>query len=337
MNKVLSNKIYYATFIMALLVIAIHSSYVTFLDPNVSGYSFGLITQRLFLTLGDSAVPTFFVISGYLLFNNFVLKNYPKMLLKKLFSLVIPYFIWSVIGFLFLRIITPSIKHEAIELSFQSVALDILLSNGNPQVWFIRTLAVFCVCSPLVYFVLKYLKKWSIFIPVTVFIVYIFFRPKYDGILFWIPLFFVGCYLAYFKIPIMNAFRQRLFGAIALVLLLVAVTLFSIFNVDQMSTIYFIFRHLSVPLLWLSLDLFLSLYLKDKVSDIFKLSGFMFFSHYLLARLMENLLLIGISVNNYSCVLLFFLTWIGSSILCVSLGYVLKRFANPFYRFIGGR
>ena len=337
MNKETSNKIYYATFIMAIFVIALHSSFVGFLNAEASGYTFGLVTQRIFLTLGDAAVPTFFVISGFLLFINYSLKDYPKMLLKKVFSLVIPYFIWSISGFLILRIIIPLIQKEAIELTFQSVALDILLSNGCPQIWFVRPLLVFFICSPLLYFIFKYLKQWSIFIPVAVFIVYTFFRPYYFGILFWIPLFFVGCYLSYFKIPIMNHFRPRLIGAVSIVLLIAAVSLIAAFNVGETNAVYFIYRHLSVPLLWVSFDVLFSLFQKENVKDIFKISAFMFFSHYPIAQLFGYLLRLGISVNNYSCVLMFFLTWIMTAITCVSIGYLLKRFVNPLYRVLAGR
>lgn len=337
MSKEISNKIYYATFIMAILVVAIHSSFTGFLDPVANGYQFSLTIQRIFLTLGDAAVPTFFVISGYLLFNNYVLKDYPKMLLKKLFSLVIPYFLWSILGFLAVRIIIPAIKKETIELTFQSVALDILLSNGCLHIWFIRPLVVFCICSPLLYFVFKYLKKWSIFIPIIVFVIYIFFTPNYYGILLWIPLFFVGCYLSYFKIPIMNHFKPRLIGAFSLILLLVVASLIAGFNVNDMSVIYFIYRHLSVALLWISFDVLFSLYQKESVHEVFKISAFIFFFHFSIAQLFGLIFRARVNLTNYNCVLFFFLTWIITSTISVSIGYVLKRFANPLYQILAGR
>ena len=73
-SKVLSNKIYYATFTLAIFVIAIHVSYVDFLNPAVVGYDFSFFIQRFFIVIGDASVPTFFVISGYLLFSKFTLK-----------------------------------------------------------------------------------------------------------------------------------------------------------------------------------------------------------------------------------------------------------------------
>ena len=74
-NKTLSNEIYYTTFILAVFIIAMHSSYVDTLNPSAIGYDFSYFIQRFFFVVGDSAVPTFFVISGFLLFSNFTLKN----------------------------------------------------------------------------------------------------------------------------------------------------------------------------------------------------------------------------------------------------------------------
>ena len=338
MSKELSHKIYYSTLVLVILVIGLHSSFTGFLNPNLDGYSFSLAFQRVFLTIGDATVPTFFVISGYLLFSNFTLKEYPKMLLKKVFSLVIPYFIWSILGFLFARIIFPLLNHESIELTFQSVALDILLANCCPQIWFVRTLVVFCICSPLLYFVFKYLKKWSIFIPIIVFTIYIFFRPDYFKILFWIPLFFVGSYLAYFRIPVINKYKPRLIAAISISILLVISILLAVFDVSETGTLYFCYRHLSVVLIWLSIDVIYSLFSKENINDVFKLSAFLFFSHVFITWSISYLLQqIAPLDSNYKCVLFFFRNWIISSLICIGLGYTLKRFANPVYKFLGGR
>jgi hypothetical protein len=337
-NKELSNKIYYSTFVLAVLVIAIHSSFVGYLDPATSGYSFSLIFQRIILTIADSAVPTFFVISGYLLFSKFTLKDYPRMLLKKVFSLVIPYFIWSIMGFLSVRVFYPLIRHEAIEMTFQSASLDILLANCCPQIWFVRPLLVFFICSPILYFIFKYLKKWSIFIPIAIFVIYIFFRPNYFGIVYWIPLFFVGCYLSIFSIPIFNRYHPQIVSIIAIAILVTMAGLLGGFNIAEEHTLYFVYRHISVVFIWLAIDIIYPLFEKEKVSEVFKISAFLFFSHRFITFSVSYLLELGIVKNtNYNCVLLFSLTWVISSIICVLLGYVLKRFANPVYRVLAGR
>lgn len=338
MSKDLSKKIYYVTFILALFVIALHSSYLDLLNNELSGYDFSYISQRLLLVIGDAAVPTFFVISGYLLFTKFELKEYPRMLLSKVFSLVIPYFIWSIAAFIFMTFIFPLMKGGTIEVTFESAILDILLAREYPHLWFIRPLLVFFICSPLLYFVFKYLKQWSIFIPITLFFVYMFFRPDYGGILIWIPFFFIGSYLAYFKIPIMNKYKPRLISIFVIVLFLSLAVTFTLLHSNYEDYIYYVYRFFAPLLVWFSLDVLTSLFNKDKIYEIFKTSGFIFFSHLFIVNGFKELLQLGISANsNYNCALLFFIVLIISTSVTLIVTYLLKRFANPVYKFIGGR
>ena len=338
MNKVLSNKIYYTTFILAILVIALHSSYLEFLNPNLSGYDFSFISQRIILVIGEAAVPSFFVISGYLLFRNFELKKYPRMLLSKVFSLVIPYFIWSVIAFLFMRLLWPVFTGEAVELTFKSVLVDILLANNYPHLWFIRPLVVYFICSPILYFIFKYLKKWSIFIPTILFFIYMFFRPIYGGLLLFIPHFFVGAYLAYFKIPTLNKHRPKLVGIITTVIFVSISVVFSITHAGFEDYAFYCYRFFSPLFVWFSFDLLKALFEKDKVHDIFKTSGFIFFSHLFIVNAFKILFELGIKTDsNYNCTLLFFLVLLVSTVMTLLLTYVLKRFAKPVYKLLGGR
>ena len=338
MSKTLSNKIYYVTFILAILVVALHSSYVEFLDPSLEGYDFSFIIQRLFLVIGEAAVPTFFVISGFLLFTKFELNKYPKMLLSKVFSLVIPYLIWSVTASIIMQLIYPVIQGEAIEFSFGQFLLDILLANDCPHLWFVRPLLVFFICSPILYFVFKYLRKWSIFIPVVLFFVYLFFRPYYGGIILWIPLFFVGSYLSYFKISVLNPYRPRIIGWIALAVFVSLSIVFTLLHTEYEDYVYYVYRSFSPVLVWFSIDVLTSLFEKEKIREIFKTSGFIFFSHLFVVTGVKQVLQLMIPVNsNYHCALLFFLVLIFATAIDLVITYVLKKFANPVYKFIGGR
>lgn len=337
-DKVLSNKLYYATFALALFVIALHSSYLELLNPNLAGYEFAYSIQRFLLVLGEAAVPTFFVVSGYLLFTKFTLKGYPKMLLSKVFSLVIPYFVWSAGALLVMEIILPLCQGKTISLTFQSVVVDLLLAKEYPHLWFVQPLLVYSVCSPLLYFVFKYLKKWSILIPIALFFVYMFFRPYYGGILLWIPYFFVGTYLSYFRLPLINRYRPKLFGWIFLMIFFALAALFTFTHAQYEDHAYYLYRFASPLLVWLSLDTLTRLFQKEKVRPIFKTSGFIFFSHLFLVNAIKLLLQMGIAPDsNYHCALLFFLVFVLSCFVVIGISYLLQRFAKPVYRFLGGR
>ena len=338
LTKGLSHKIYYTTFLLALFVVLLHASYLEVLDPTLPGYEPSYVIQRVFCVIGDAAVPTFFVVSGYLLFAKFTLRGYPKMLLGKVFSLVIPYFIWSIVAFLFMQLIYPLWKGEPIAVTFQSTVVGILLANDYPHLWFIRPLLVFFIGSPLLYFVFKYLKKWSIFIPVVLFIIYLFFRPEYGGIVLWIPFFFVGGYLSYFQIPILNPYRPRLVGAIALTILLGVALTFSLLHTQYEDHAYYVYRFFSPAFIWLAMDVLTSLYEKQTIRGIFQTSGFIYFSHLFIVNAFKELFQLGIPADtNLRCLLLFFLSFFAGTAVTLGLTYLLKRFAQPVYRYLGGR
>ena len=337
-NKTLSNKIYYTSFILAIFVVVLHSSYVDFLNPSLTGYYFSYFIQRIFLVIGDAAVPTFFVISGYLLFTKFDIKKYPKLLLNKLLSLVVPYLVWSVLAFLLMRIFLPILSGGVIELDFKSTVINILMAEEFPHLWFVRPLLVFFTCSPLIYFTFKYLKKWSIVIPIILFFVYLLFRPEYGGILIWIPFFFVGSYLSYFKIPVTRQNHSRLTSIIVLVAFIFLALVFTLSHTEYEDNAYYFYRFISPLLVWVSLDLLTPLFEKEKIHEIFKTSGFIFFSHLGMVFAAKSVLEPLIKMeSNYNCALLFFLVFLVSTTLELLFTYLLKRFAKPVYRFLGGR
>ena len=338
MDKALSNKIYYATFVLALFVVALHASYLEFLDPSLAGYDFAYIIQRLFLVICDAAVPTFFAISGFLLFSKFTLKGYPKMLLRKVFSLVIPYFIWSATALVIMQVIYPLIQGEAITMTFQSAVVDLLLAKECPHLWFIQPLAVYFVASPILYFTFKWLKKWSIVIPIALFFVYMFFRPYYGGVLLWIPLFFTGSYLAYFKIPVLNSYRPRSMSYIAIGVMSALAVTFTLTHAEYEDYAYYVYRFAAPLLVWFALDALSPLFKKEKIHPIFTTSAFIFFSHLFVVTGVKLLLELGLKSNsNYRCAALFFLVFFLASAIDLLITYLLQHFAKQAYKLLGGR
>lgn len=87
----LPHKIYCASFLLAILVVGIHCSFLDSPNPELVGFGLSFTLQRFFIAIGDVTVPMFFVISGYLHFCKFSLESYPRMLLRKVSTLVIPY------------------------------------------------------------------------------------------------------------------------------------------------------------------------------------------------------------------------------------------------------
>ena len=172
----------------------------------------------------------------------------------------------------------------------------------------------------------------------ALFVLYLFIRPDYYGLLLWIPPFSIGAYLSFFEVKVGNAFYQRAVAVVSLSLLLLFAFLLSYFKVDFEEKWYFAHRFPSPVLLWLSLDLFRPLFERERTGEVFKTYPFIFSSRIFLIYFLRLPLTATIHPDsNYLCLALFFLVWFLSASLTATLGYLLRRFAKPVYRVLLGR
>jgi surface polysaccharide O-acyltransferase-like enzyme len=167
-------------FPLIFMVIFIHLSYtaVHLPDADFPLFSEQGILNLLYLSLSDGicrlAVPTFFIISGYLFFINvtdFTWEQYKYKIKRRFRSLVIPYFLWNLIAII-LSVAALALHPSVSFVSFNSIPE--LISNGwhlfydahagiypiDFPLWFVRDLIVVSLLSPLIYW---YVKKLGIF------------------------------------------------------------------------------------------------------------------------------------------------------------------------------
>ena len=140
------NKILYATFILDILVILTH-------------------TQKPAAFIGEQvtqiAVPGFFLISGYLFFRNFTLKNLKDKWIRRLRSVAVPYLLWNLIYYLGYLLFTniPALSRfagvDAVPLNFNTIIEAIFLYKYNPVFWFIFQLILLFALSPVIYILIK--------------------------------------------------------------------------------------------------------------------------------------------------------------------------------------
>ena len=188
-------------------------------------YPFGLI-------LGETGVPAFFFISGFLFF--YSSKSYIQKIRTRVHSLLIPYVIWN--GLILMVYLLMNLMGHSMMVVGKSVAdyvfVDYLRAfidrgnwdagNGVPMLcpyWYIRNLMVLCVFSPIIYYGIKYLKL----IPIVALFIWWISIP-YNGMIDSSLLFF--CIGAYFSIeqrnPINVLWKYRIaFVAVCLLFFLV--------------------------------------------------------------------------------------------------------------------
>ena len=161
-------------------------------------YPFGLL-------LGETGVPAFFFISGFLFF--YSSKVYSQKIQSRVHTLLIPYLFWN--GLILMAYVLLWLMGKPMLIMGKSIAdydlVDFLRTfidrgswdsgNGVPMLcpyWYIRNLMVICVFSPIIYYGIRYLK-W---IPILALFVWWISIP-YNGMIASSLLFFsIGAYFS---------------------------------------------------------------------------------------------------------------------------------------------
>lgn len=167
-TDLLSATITFVKFPLAVLVVILHANILTKPVENIgitvdlaSEYPvFAAVTWILSRFLAYLAVPSFFVISGFLLFYNVErldISTYRSKLQRRIHTLIIPYIVWNIIYFVVLWIIDPKnlplftiydVYHEwnPIRLLY-----EVFVRPLDGPLWFIRNLFAMVIISPLFY------------------------------------------------------------------------------------------------------------------------------------------------------------------------------------------
>ena len=180
-EDILSQTIAFLRFPLIVGVILIHSKVdKVVIKSGISlsdGHEFYNTISHLFSHIfGAVAVPLFFFISGFLFFYKttiFTREVYGRKLKKRVHTLLIPYIFWNFIVALltFLSaIFFPGLKGEAgmavVDYTFQDWLWAFWNYDGyhpiNAPLWFIRDLMVVMLFSPLVYWLVKKLKQYTV-------------------------------------------------------------------------------------------------------------------------------------------------------------------------------
>ncbi|MBO7047193.1 MAG: acyltransferase [Prevotella sp.] len=169
-NNRLSTAITWLRFPLIFLIIMLHCYSVQRLEGDHETYF--KVLYPFALWLGETGVPAYFFISGYLFFLS--KKNYGQKLKDRIHTLLIPYILWNLLLLLF-YLFAYALGHPLIIFN-TSIAdynwVDYIrvfwdrgeFDNGNSApilcpLWYIRNLIIMSVLSPLLYYVIKYTRE----------------------------------------------------------------------------------------------------------------------------------------------------------------------------------
>ncbi len=174
----LSEAITWLRFPLIFLIIMLHCYSVVRLNGEHEVYFKTVYPFALWL--GETGVPGFFFISGYLFFLS--KKSYTEKIKTRIHTLLIPYVIWNSI-MLLLYILAYHIGFPQ-EINNRSLAgytaMDYLrlywdrgeFDNGNfvpllCPLWYIRNLMIMSIISPLLYYIVKHTREVLLFVVAT--------------------------------------------------------------------------------------------------------------------------------------------------------------------------
>lgn len=209
--------------ILTLMVIYIHSFSLV---PSVDGTLLWDVKVYLSFILPRIAVPMFFLYSGFFFFkgNLLTIKAWCKKLITRIYSVFIPFLLWSIVGGMFFFLLDGTLCMESWDAS--NIINRVLWQNSytpvvdypqwigyeipkitplNLPLWYVRDLLLLIVITPLLYNLLRY--KWLSVLTLTILLGAFLFvdtnRLPYigiDNLLF----FYVGAFLSY------NSFNIKL-------------------------------------------------------------------------------------------------------------------------------
>lgn len=170
MKAKLSAAITWLRFPLIFLIILLHCYSVVRFEGDHDTYF--KVLYPFSLWLGETSVPDFFFISGFLFFLS--KKSYGQKIKTRIHTLLIPYILWNAM-LLAIYLVAYIAGHPQV-INNKNMAdytfIDYIrlfwdrgsFDNGNfvpilCPFWYIRNLLIMCVISPLLYYIIRYIRE----------------------------------------------------------------------------------------------------------------------------------------------------------------------------------
>lgn len=194
MNKVASNKLRYINFFCTILIILTHCNIAEFYTNNAISQS---IVDYL-SNLAIIAMPCFFFMSSYFFFRGYNTEMFKGKIKKRIYTLILPYFLWNLLGYIGLVIIgKESIGIESFLKAFIFIyfpTTDQMLVCANTPLWYIIRIMSYMILAPLIYRICKNKKIFYIILPISI-AVDLIYQANYYSFIHWLPIFLTGAFV----------------------------------------------------------------------------------------------------------------------------------------------
>jgi len=347
MNKFLSEKIKFLSFILIIFVVFIHASnYKKAAAWEVTyraGYTWPI---EAFVSDGVTrvAVPLFFLVSGYLFFLNFnnTRSEIVDKLKKRLKTLLLPYLLWSagVVLFYFVIQAIPKVgvffsKELIRNYSTSELLKTIFINPINFQLWFLRDLMVLVLVSPVLYYLIKYLRLTIVILFAFLWLFDIRLQVLSTESLLYFTL---GAYLSFNKINLYFSRLVKYGGYLIIAWLLVLILRITLIEMKLITVFENMLLHkfgimLGLIALWEFYDKMQEG--KDmknyKIYNLLSFSFFVYLFHEPILTIIQKVMLAVTGKSNTMILIDYFSSVIITIIISLIVGYLFKKVLPSVY------
>lgn len=335
-----SEKIKKMSFIMAFMVLVIHSTY-----DGIEAYPFAYWFQNFFkYGVCRVAVPTFFLFSGFLFFKSVGCwqECMPKVK-KRISTLLVPYLLWNLI-FVLIYFVLYLLPLQRFVNNTQVVTvilaylrdydiLGVLSYLYFPQpvnviLWYVRDLFVFIILTPLLFLILNNRRSTEAFIAIIAVLTCAFYNNTLNGLFFFLSGAFIALHkdLDWFSELCSKAFIPAL--GIYMIL-----SFYAPFNSIQNFT--FLFLHIAgVMSVWRLYDLFAY---RIRIPE--KYLGYSFWVycfHMPFYNILKKLNVALFGGGQFQYCLYFVISPIIAFVVIIGIGFFVRRYAPKVYGILTG-
>ena len=184
-----SRAIYWLQAFLAICIVGIHTY-----TPTVPGSAMHYVLTFVNSCVTLPALSCYFLLAGYLMFagiDRFTLADYRRIVTRRLVTLVVPWIIWTIVGYLGYLALRPEhtvpdwwrLDHIIFAQPFSktldlpgNVSLPLLGTPfGNTVFYYVRDIFIAALLSPVVWWVCRRLGLWTI--PLMLLIYFLVARP----------------------------------------------------------------------------------------------------------------------------------------------------------------
>lgn len=325
-----SEKITILSFFMALGIVWTHSRMPSW-DSVPAYFTTTLMPLNV---VGETVVPAFFFITGFLFYKSFEMKDYKRKLTSRLKSLMVPYLLWntlSAIGW-FLAVNTCDGRFVSDGFSFDSIVevLGNIVACKYSVLWYVGVIFVYCIASPL-FFYLARKRNIGIAAIILFCIIGVSFHHPFCSPLVWMSVYMAGAWTG-------THHKDFFFKPQPMWLTLGALVLFPIFfwmDYQDETMLNVNLRQWVAPFFFFGLYDIADRLLHFKSHSIYKYSFFLYASHYIPVHVLQRVVITEWQTTT-GCWVAYLCVPVVVATACVALAWLLDKKLHPVYAVLSG-